>query len=173
MRKQGVRSAETQLFRQEMAIASALQAVTQGDSVLISNLLSKGQISVNTDLKGTRLLHEASRLGYAPVVAMLLERGADYRLTNCLNESALDLAMRYGQVKCVKPLREAGANVEVALHLFSEISEHRKGAMLAYLREEIFPDIHWRETRAICFLCRHQALRLPLNLVRLMCQYLS
>lgn len=158
---------------QEMVLASTLQAVTQGDTALLSNLLSKGKISVNTDLIGTSLLHEASKLGHAGLVEMLLQLGADYRHRNCLKETALDLAMRYGRAKCVKLLRTAGANVEAALGLVSEISESQKGAMLLYLRSEVFPTMHWRETKALCFFSKHQVLRLPLGLVRLLCQYLS
>lgn len=176
MQKEGRTVAEsfrTEARLQEMVLASTLQAVTQGDTALLSNLLSKWKISVNCDLRGTSLLHEASKLGHTGLVGMLLQLGADYCLRDCLNETALDLAMRYGQVECVKLLGTAGANVEAALRLVGEISDARKGAMFVYLRSEVFPAIHWRETKAVCFLSQHHVLRLPLSLVRLLCQYLS
>lgn len=119
------------------------------------------------------MLCEASKLGYVQVVELLLQNGADYSLCDCLHESPMDLAMRYGHVPCIQSLHTAGAPLQPSLRLFHTIPESKQAAVLSYLRSEVFPPLHWRETQGLCYLSKHHKLRLPKGLIRAVCQYLT
>jgi len=88
-----------------------------GHTEIVFFLIEKniGNADVNgKDGNDTTALHEASILGHAETIQMLLEHGADVNATDKFDRTPLHIAAGHGYVDTVTILLEAGADPEIA-----------------------------------------------------------
>ena len=95
-------------------LEALLKAVAEDNLPDTAFYLDRGMEADTTDVRGNTLLMVASRLGYADMVSMLLERKASVTRQTPAGDTALLMASLGGHLEVVKLLVEAGAPVQTA-----------------------------------------------------------
>ena len=160
-------------FDRALLKSTTLQALALDDIDCFLNLLDRGFLTVDVDLEGTRPIHEVARLGYADFLSVLLEKGADVHVRDCLNETAADHAMRFGQVDCIRLLFSAGVDIQPSFRLYPCLPLEKQVKVCAFLKREVFPLLFWLQRRTLCYAYSHQKLKVPRNLLRAVSQFLA
>ena len=76
-----------------------------GHCTLVANLLERTSVAINLQSRsGWTVLHAAARMGQWKVLCILVDNGADVRITNSMGLTAFDLARQYGHKKCEQSL---------------------------------------------------------------------
>lgn len=87
-------------------------AARNGDEARVSELLAEGAPPDSEESKnGHRPLHQAAEAGHAPIVALLLDAGADLEAQDGIGMTALMRAAAAAEVDAGRRLLEAGAAV--------------------------------------------------------------
>src|SRR4051812_21810377 len=102
----------------EDRVEQHIRAAAAGNVKRVRQLLDAG-VDVNASFKGANALIFAAKQGHAPVLRLLLERGADPSTNtrtgkyagNSLPLHALAVAAEHGHVEVVRMLIRAGAEV--------------------------------------------------------------
>lgn len=77
----------------------------RGHYTLVANLLEHTYVAINLQSpSGWTALHAAARMGQWKVLCILVDNGADVRITNSKGLTAFDLARQYGHKKCEQSL---------------------------------------------------------------------
>ncbi len=91
---------------------TSFYAVTIYDNASIQKMDQAGwELTTLADGAGKTLLHRSAQVGNAPVMELLLKKGAAVDATTRWRETALHMAVRNGRLPCVKLLVEAGASL--------------------------------------------------------------
>jgi hypothetical protein len=105
----------TQADKQELSAHALLKAIETNDLTEVRRLLNSG-VDANTYFSSNHrqmvepALSVAARHGNAQIVQLLLDKGADIRMTDNHGVTPLRAAQKAGQMDVVLKLRAAGAN---------------------------------------------------------------
>ena len=89
-------------------------ASLRGHHSLVAELIARTSLAVNkaSPVAGRTVLHAASRMGRWKVLCILLDSGADVRITDSAGMTAFDLSRKYGNKKCEHSLNFCQWNLQ-------------------------------------------------------------
>ena len=85
----------------------------RGHYGLVAKLVERTSIPINAQsVSGWTALHAAARMGQWKALCILVDHGADVRILDCNEQSAFDLARKYGHKKCEHSLNFCQWNLQ-------------------------------------------------------------
>ncbi|CAG8472499.1 17534_t:CDS:2 [Acaulospora colombiana] len=114
-----------------------VQAIKNGNTVAVKQLLQEGADVWYKDEKGVSPLHVACEIGNCDIVRMLLQEGHPWNAINVDGETAGDYAKRNGHTEVYEMLVEEGCRVELIFGVLGAKEKNEQPSNIQYLSQPL------------------------------------
>ena len=145
-------------------ILSAINTLS-GNKIYEFDMLVNGGFDINSDLSGSRPIHEICRYGYSDFLLYLIQKGAELDVEDWNMRTPLQICIEYGRWECFKLLIEKGAKFGEEVSQWLQEYEFLTPEICAYVKK-LLQKINWEKRKCLIFVYYYQKINLPFSIFR-------